>query len=142
MENVSLSLTLIWLALLIFMYAALWKVFTKAGKPGWAAIVPVYNAYIMLKIGGKPGWWLVLFLIPVLNIIVIIWMLNMISKSFGKDENFTVGMILMSIIFLPILGFGSARYRGPYGDPVKCTEYENEEDNNFEFEYHSLIQPA
>jgi len=86
----------------------------------------------MLKIGGKPGWWLLLFLIPGVNLIFAIWTMNMISKSFGKDEGFTVGLLLLSIIFWPILGFGSAKYLGPYGDPVAFRAYQ--EQHKFDFD--------
>jgi len=109
-----------WLIILIYAAAliqviAQWKVFIKAGQPGWAAIIPVYNIYIMTKIAGKPGYWTLLCLIPVVNIIYTIWLLNMISKSFGHDEGFTVGLVLLDIIFWPILGFGRSKYLGPYG---------------------------
>jgi len=104
------------LAVVVFIIAAMWKVFEKAGQPGWAAIVPIYNMYILLKIVGKPGWWLLLFLIPLVNYVFIIWTYNMLSKSFGKDEGFTVGLVLLGIVFFPILGFGSAKYLGPFGD--------------------------
>lgn len=123
---------IIWLAVVIFLIAAMWKVFVKAGQPGWAAIIPIYNIYIMTKIGGKPGWWTILCLIPFVNLIFIIWLYNMISKSFGKDEGFTVGLVLLGIIFWPILGFGPAKYLGPYGDPVKFREYQDKD--KFEFE--------
>lgn len=96
----------------------MWKVFTKAGHAGWAAIIPIYNIYIMTKIGGKPRYWASLCLIPFVNYIFIIWLYNMISKSFGKDEAFTAGLVLPRIVFWPILGFGDSKYRGPYGDPV------------------------
>jgi hypothetical protein len=105
------------LALSIFIIVAHWKVYEKAGQPGWACIVPFYNIYIMTKIAGKPGWWLLMMFIPVVNIIFIVWLTNMISKSFGKDEGFTIGLLLLGIIFWPILGFGDAVYLGPYGDP-------------------------
>lgn len=101
------------LALLVFLIAAIWKVFEKAGQPGWAAIIPIYNYYIMTKIVGKPGWWTILMLIPYVGLIWNIWVTNLISKSFGKDEAFTVGLVLLGIIFWPILGFGSAQYLGP-----------------------------
>lgn len=120
------------LAFAVFLIAAFWKIFEKAGQPGWAAIVPIYNSYIMLKIGGKPGWWLLLLLIPGVNLIFFIWLYNMISKSFGKDEGFTVGLILLGIVFWPILGFGDAQYVGPYGDPLRFAEYQ--EKNKFDFE--------
>jgi hypothetical protein len=117
------------LALSIFYIAAMWKVFTKAGQPGWAAIIPIYNIYIMIKIGGKPGWWVILcLLIP----FFIIWVYNMISKSFGKDEGFTAGLFFLGFIFWPILGFGSAKYLGPYGDPAAFRAYQ--EKNKFDFE--------
>ena len=90
-----------------------WKVFEKAGQPGWAAIIPIYNIYIMTKIGGKPGWWTILcLLLP----FFVIWIFNMISKSFGKDEWFTAGLFFLGFIFWPILGFGDAKYEGPYGN--------------------------
>ena len=116
----------------IFQIAAMWKVFTKAGQPGWAAIIPIYNVYIMIKIGGKPGYWLIFLLIPIVNIVIIIRTLNMISKSFGKDEGFTAGLIFLGIIFWPILGFGPARYLGPYGNPEAFAAYQGK--NKFDFE--------
>ena len=109
-------LGLIVLAIVVFMIAAMWKIFEKAGQPGWAAIVPIYNMVVLLQIVGKPGWWVILMLIPFVNYVFIIWTYNMLSKSFGKDEGFTVGLVLLGIVFLPILGFGSAVYLGPYGD--------------------------
>jgi hypothetical protein len=128
----SPGLILFWLACVIFLLAAMWRVFVKAGRPGWEAIIPIYNFYVMLKIGGKPGWWLLLMFIPIVNIIIIIWMYNMISKSFGKDEAFTVGLVLLGIVFWPILGFGDAKYQGPYGDQVAYRAYQDA--HRFEFE--------
>lgn len=119
-------------ALAIFVIAAIWKVFTKAGQPGWAAIIPIYNIYIMTKIAGKPGIWTLLCLIPFINFIFLIWLYNMISKSFGKDEGFTVGLVLLGIVFWPILGFGSAQYQGPYGNPEAYRAYQ--EQHRFDFE--------
>ena len=125
----SLFLTL-WIIICIVIavigIAGMWKTFQKAGRPGWASIVPIYNSYIMLKIGGKPGWWLLLFLIPLVNLIFAIWALNMISKSFGKDEGFTIGLLLLGIVFWPILGFGDAVYQGPFGDPNAYRAYQEQ----------------
>ncbi|MCO5946122.1 DUF5684 domain-containing protein [Mucilaginibacter flavidus] len=90
-----------------------WKVYEKAGKPGWAALIPVYTWIVMLEIVGKPVWWVILFFIPCVNIVFIIWTLNLVSKSFGQSEGFTIGLILLSFIFWPILGFGSYQYLGP-----------------------------
>jgi len=100
----------VYFAILIVMIIAMWKVFTKAGQPGWAAIIPIYNAYVLLKVAGKPGWWLVLFLIPVVSLVIAIIALHGVSTRFGKGAGFTVGLVLLPFIFLPILGFGSATY--------------------------------
>jgi hypothetical protein len=114
-----------WLGLCILIIAAYWKIYTKAGQPGWAAIIPIYNIYVLLKIVGKPWWWLLLMFVPFVNLVFAIWMTNMLSKSFGKDEGFTVGLILLGIIFYPILGFGNAKYHGPYGDPVQFRAHQD-----------------
>jgi hypothetical protein len=90
-----------------------WKIYEKAGKPGWAAIVPIYNWIVMLEIVGKPIWWIFLFLIPCVNIVFLIWTINLLSKSFGQSEGFTVGLLLLGVIFYPILGFGNYQYLGP-----------------------------
>ena len=102
-----------WLAFMILMIAACWKIFTKAGQPGWAAIIPIYNWYILCKIVGRPGWWVILLLIPFVNFIVGIILCIDLAKSFGKGVGFGIGLILLGVIFFPILGFGSAQYQGP-----------------------------
>ncbi|WP_343531105.1 DUF5684 domain-containing protein [Pedobacter sp.] len=111
----GIGVTFIFIALIIhvIIIAGMWKTFEKAGKPGWAAIIPIYNTYIMIEIVGKPTIWLLWCILPCVNIIFLIWLTNLMSKSFGKDEGFTVGLILLSFIFWPILGFGSAKYIGP-----------------------------
>src|SRR4030095_12401751 len=91
---------------------AMWKVFTKAGQPGWASLIPIYNLYIWCKIVGRPGWWIILLLIPFVNIIVGIILCIDMAKSFGKGVGFGIGLALLGIIFWPILGFGSAQYQG------------------------------
>ncbi len=104
-----------YVAIIVLLIAAQWKIYTKAGKPGWACIVPIYNIIVLLEIVGKPLWWIILLLIPGVNIVFAIWMINLLSKSFGKTEGFTIGLLLLSFIFYPILGFGSASYEGPAG---------------------------
>jgi len=101
-----------WLAFMILMIAACWKIFTKAGQPGWASIIPIYNWYILCKIVGRPGWWVILLLIPFVNFIVGIILCIDLAKSFGKGVGFGIGLILLGVIFFPILGFGSAQYQG------------------------------
>jgi len=102
-----------WLGVMILMIAACWKIFTKAGQPGWASIIPIYNWYILCKIVGRPGWWVILLLIPFVNFIVGIILCIDLAKSFGKGVLFAIGLILLGLIFFPILGFGSAQYQGP-----------------------------
>ena len=100
----------------IVIAASLWKIFDKAHKPGWAAIVPVYNVLVMLEIGRKPWWWLVLMCIPGLNVIWILLTIHYMAKAFGKSVVFTVGIVLFSIVFLPILAFDESQYEDPNGD--------------------------
>jgi hypothetical protein len=110
------TIIIIYVAIFVLLIVSQWKVFTKAGKPGWACLIPIYNIIVLLEIIGKPWWWLLLLLfIPVVNIVFAIWMMNLLSKSFGKSEGFTVGMVLLPFIFVPILGFGDATYKGPAG---------------------------
>ena len=106
-------LIIIYIAVIIFEIAALWQVFVKADKPGWAAIIPFYNYYVLLKVVGRPGWWLILYFIPIVNIVVWIIVAIDLAKSFAKSTGFGVGLIFLAFIFIPILGFGPATYAGP-----------------------------
>ena len=96
----------------VLIIAGMWKVFTKAGKPGWAAIVPIYNIIIMLEIAGKPMWWVILFFVPIANLIAAILVGIAIAEKFGKGSGFGVGLGLLGCVFYPILGFGDAQYIG------------------------------
>ncbi len=89
-----------------------WFMFEKAGEPGWAAIIPIYNYLIGIKIAGKPWWYILLMLIPLVNIIIYIIILDGLSKSFGKSSGFTLGLFFFRFIFIPILGFGNSVYSG------------------------------
>ena len=102
-----------YLAFTILMIAAWWKIFTKAGQPGWACIIPIYNLYVWCMIVGRPWWWILLMLIPFVNFIIAIILIIDLAKSFGKGVGFGIGLLLLSVIFFPILGFGSAQYQGP-----------------------------
>ena len=104
---------LIWLAILIFFIAVQWKIFTKAGKPGWAAIIPIYNTIVFLEIVGRPIWWIILIFIPLVNLIVSIILLIDFAKSFGKGVGWAILTIFFGFITLPILAFGSSTYQGP-----------------------------
>ncbi len=100
------------LGIVIFLVASLWKLYTKAGEPGWAAIVPIYNFITLLKIAGQPLWMIILFFIPIANIYALIVTWHGVSKRFGKDTGFTVGLILLGFVFIPILAWGDAQYQG------------------------------
>ena len=120
--GLGLGFTIVWLAVVILLIASAWKIFTKAGKPGWAAIIPFYNIIVVLQIVGRPVWWILLLLfVPLVNFIIMIIVLNDLSKSFGKGVGYTLGLFFLSIIFLPLLGFGSAQYVGP-GGQAQTTE--------------------
>ena len=112
---------IIYLAVIILDIAGGWKVFTKAGKPGWAAIIPIYNYIVALEIAGRPLWWFILFFIPIVNIVVGIIVAIDIAKAFGKGTGFGVGLALLSFIFIPILGFGDAQYQGNPNQPSLAT---------------------
>jgi len=109
---------LVWIcdiAVTVLIVVAMWKIFSKAGQPGWAAIIPIYNLFVWCKIVGRPAWWILLLLIcfPIFYIILCIDL----AKSFGKGVGFALGLIFLSVIFFPILGFGSATYQGPSAAP-------------------------
>ena len=99
------------LVLIIVMIVGLWKLFSKAGKPGWASIVPIYNTIVMIDMAGKPLWWILLLFIPVVNIVVSILITIGIANNFGRGTGTVLGLIFLPIIFMLILGFGSAEYK-------------------------------
>lgn len=112
-EGVGFVGGLLYLVILVIVIAGYWKVFEKAGKPGWAAIIPIYNIIVLLEIVGRPIWWIILLLIPFVNFIVLIMLVHGLSTSFGKGVGYTLGLIFLPFIFMPILGFGDATYSGP-----------------------------
>jgi len=106
---------IVWLVFLIACVAAMWVVFQKAGKPGWACLIPIYNIVVLLEIIGRPIWWILLFFIPFVNIIIAILVNIDLAKSFGKGTGFAIGLIFLGPIFLLMLAFGDAKYLGPAG---------------------------
>jgi len=113
-EAMGGAMMLVWLAFMVVVIAGMWKTFTKAGKPGWAAIIPIYNIWVLIEIAGRPGWWLLLILfIPVVNLIMLIIVYIDVAQAFGKGAGFAIGLVFLGFIFFPILGFGSATYKGP-----------------------------
>ncbi len=99
---------------LVIVLVGLWKLFEKAGQPGWACIIPFYNIYIMLKVAGRPGWWLLLYFIPLVNFVISIVVAIDIAKAFGEGAafGFFLNFLLCGIGYL-ILGFGNYQYLGP-----------------------------
>ena len=93
-------------------------VFQKADEPGIAAFIPIWNLLVLLKIVGRPWWWLILYIIPIVGLIVGIVVFYDLAKSFGHGVGFTIGLVLLSWIFLLILWLGSSRYLGPRGEPT------------------------
>jgi hypothetical protein len=111
----AIGIALVSLAIAVLLIAALWRVFSKAGQPGWAAIVPIYNTIVLLRIAGRPWWWLLLMLIPLVNVVLLFIVYIDLARSFGKGTGFGVLTVFFSYICIPILGFGNARYVGPAG---------------------------
>ena len=97
----------------VLMVVACWKIFTKAGEPGWASIVPIYNIFVWLRIAGKPGWWILLLFVPLVNFVVSILVTIGLAKAFGRGAGFVVGLIFLPFIFYLILAFGCDEYRDP-----------------------------
>lgn len=110
---VGLLILVIELGIAAVMIAGLWKLFVKAGQPGWAAIVPIYNTYVMTQIVGRPILWFVLTFVPCVNFVAMVLIMIDLAKSFGKSTGYAIGMILLPFVFIPMLGFGDAQYSGP-----------------------------
>ena len=106
-------------AIYIICVIGLWKVFAKAGQPGWAALIPIYNIIVLLRIAGLPWYWVFapfVAIIPILGwiayLVWIVWVHHRISTRFGQGVGFTIGLTLLGPIFWLILGFGDSKYLG------------------------------
>lgn len=113
----------------ILQIISMWRIFIKAGEKGWKSIIPIYNLVILFKISGLTPWLIFVYLagaIPFIGwiavLILTIYLTNNLSKSFGKDTSFTVGLVLLPSIFFLILGLGSSKYVGPGGNPVEVSD--------------------
>lgn len=111
MDYYSGTYLILELALLILVWAGLWTTFAKADKPGWGAIIPIYNIYLLCKVAGRPGWWVILFFIPFVNIVIHIIVAIDVSKNFGHGVGYGILIWLFPMIMYLILGFGSSEYR-------------------------------
>lgn len=112
------SFQLVYFAIAIITLVGMWKIFEKAGKPGWAAIIPIYNIIVLLEIVGRPLWWVALMFVPIAQLVVAVILAIDLAKAFGKDVGFAIGMILLPFVFYPMLGFGSAQYVLGGGGPT------------------------
>ncbi len=115
--QIGTGMAVFWLAFLVLMIVSGWKIFAKAGKPGWAIIVPIYNVIVLLQICGRPIWWIVLFLVPIVNLVIAIIITVDLAKAFGHGIGFAVGLMLAGIVFYPLLAFDSSPYLGRAGAP-------------------------
>jgi Family of unknown function (DUF5684) len=105
----------------VFVFSVIvgWTIFTKAGKPGWATLIPIYNTIVFLEICGKPVWWIILLLIPLVNIIIALILPFALAEKFGHGGGFGLGLLLLPIIFYPILAFGGSQYQFAGGYPTR-----------------------
>ena len=110
-SQIIMVISLIVLGLSLIYLVSLWRIYNKCGQPGWSVLIPFYNTIIFLRIIEKPWYWLFLFYVPYVNIVFHVWRCNLLSKSFGNDEGFTVGLVFLPFIFFPILGFGKYEYQ-------------------------------
>lgn len=109
-SGLSIFPMLIILGFVAFFIYCSWKLFEKAGHEGWKSIIPFYNLYIMLEIAGMPGWYLILFFIPIVSLVIAIMMSIKIAENFGKSTGFGLGLAFLGFIFFPILALGDAKY--------------------------------
>lgn len=111
--NVAFSsgIILTWLAIVVVSIAGLWMTFQKAGQPGWAAVIPIYNIVVLMRLARKPGWWTLLLFIPLVNFVIIIIVSIEVAKNFGKGTGFGVGLTFLAPIFYGILGYGDAKFQ-------------------------------
>lgn len=100
------------LAIFVFYVACMWRIFEKAGKPGWLSIIPIVNLFMLVEIAGKEWWWFVLLFIPVVNFFASIIIIHGVSENFGHGIGFTLGLYFLSFIFYPVLAFGDSQYVG------------------------------
>lgn len=96
----------------VIMLVSMWKLFVKAGYAGWKALIPFYNLYILFEFTWGNGILFLLCLIPLANVVVLILTNYKLAVTFGQTAAFTIGLIFLSAVFLPILAFGPAEYEG------------------------------
>lgn len=111
-DFVSVIFGILVIAVCVAMIAGMWRVFVKAGQPGWGCLVPIYNLILLLGMAGKPTWWIVLYLIPVVSLVAVVMVSIEIAKKFGQGTGYGLGLAFLPMFFYPMLGFGDAQYQG------------------------------
>jgi hypothetical protein len=111
--GVGVGIMLFYLIFIVIMAVAGWKIFEKAGKPGWAALVPIYNMVVFLEIVGKPIWWIILMFIPIVSLVIAILLSISLAERFDKGAGYGIGIAFLGIVFLPMLAFSDAQYSPP-----------------------------
>ena len=97
---------------MLFLITSTWIVFTKADRPGWACLLPIYNIIVLLQIAGRPWWWFFLYMIPFVGLVIVILHMIALAESFGKGAGYGIGLAFLGFIFFPLLAFGDAEYSG------------------------------
>jgi hypothetical protein len=98
------------LAFLVLFVASGWRLFTKAGEPGWAVLIPIWNAIVLVKVAGKPWWWILLLFVPIVWFIAYWVILVGLASNFGKGAGFAAGLYFLPFVFVPMLAWGDAKY--------------------------------
>ena len=96
----------------LFILVAYWLLYEKAGEPGWVSLIPFYNLYVFNTMAGKPGWWLILWILPFVNVVIAILVCIALAEKFGKGVGYGLGILFLGFIFIPLLAFGDAVYEG------------------------------
>ena len=109
---VGMLCMVMYLAMIVVSIAGMWKTFEKAGKPGWACIIPIYNLVVMAEIAEKPVWWGLLILVPCVGVVFAILIPIEIAQKFGQGAGFGLGLAFLPFIFYVMLGFGNYSYQG------------------------------
>lgn len=119
----GMLIAILYLAVLFAWIASVWVTFEKAGRPGWASLIPIYNGVVILQIAGKPWWWIFLYLIPVVNLLIAVLTMIAFAEKFGMGMGFGLGLLFLGFIFFPILAFGDARYRAATGPWIEASPW-------------------
>lgn len=100
------------MALGLVALVGVWKVFTKAGEPGWAALIPIYNVFVLMRIAGRPGWWTLLLFVPLVGFVVGFIAIMDLARAFGRGIGYAIGLTVLPFVFFPHLGLGDSQYQG------------------------------